>query len=173
MDNPLVQVDPGLFIWTIITFLVLLTLLAKFAWGPLLKALESRQNLIRKSLDDAQQATQELERVNQESLQILRTARVEAESIISQSRSAADSLREEIKQKARAEGAALVRNAERQIQLETARALQQIRHEAVDLSVMIASKLIGRNLSKDDNARLIDEALQQIDAPGTPSQPRG
>jgi F-type H+-transporting ATPase subunit b len=66
-----------------------------------------------------------------------------------------------------------VRNAERQIQLETARALQQIRHEAVDLSVMIASKLIGRNLSKDDNARLIDEALQQIDAPGTPSQPRG
>jgi F-type H+-transporting ATPase subunit b len=173
VDNPLVQVDPGLFIWTIVTFLVLLTLLAKFAWGPLLKALESRQNLIRKSLDDAQQATQELERVNQESLQILRTARVEAESIISQSRSAADSLREEIKQKARAEGAALVRNAERQIQLETARALQQIRHEAVDLSVMIASKLIGRNLSKDDNARLIDEALQQIDAPGTPSRPRG
>ena len=173
MDNPLVQVDPGLFIWTIVTFLVLLTLLAKFAWGPLLKALESRQNLIRKSLDDAQQATQELERVNQESLQILRTARVEAESIISQSRSAADSLREEIKQKARAEGAALVRNAERQIQLETARALQQIRHEAVDLSVMIASKLIGRNLSKDDNTRLIDEALQQIDAPGTPSRPRG
>ena len=173
MDNPLVQVDPGLFIWTIVTFLVLLTLLAKFAWGPLLKALESRQDLIRKSLDDAQRARQELERVNQESVQIVRTARAEAESVISQSRSVAESLREEIKQKARAEGAALVRNAERQIQLETARALQQIRHEAVDLSVMIASKLIGRNLSKDDNARLIDEALQQIDAPGTPSQPPG
>ena len=173
MDNPLVQVDPGLFIWTIVTFLVLLTLLAKFAWGPLLKALESRQDLIRKSLDDAQRARQELERVNQESVQIVRTARAEAESVISQSRSVAESLREEIKQKARAEGAALVRNAERQIQLETARALQQIRHEAVDLSVMIASKLIGRNLSKDDNARLIDEALQQIDGPGTPSQPRG
>jgi len=173
VDNPLVQVDPGLFIWTIVTFLVLLTLLAKFAWGPLLKALESRQDLIRKSLDDAQRARQELERVNQESVQIVRTARAEAESVISQSRSVAESLREEIKQKARAEGAALVRNAERQIQLETARALQQIRHEAVDLSVMIASKLIGRNLSKDDNARLIDEALQQIDGPGTPSQPRG
>ena len=53
MDNPLVQPDPGLFIWTIVTFLVLLTLLAKFAWGPLLEALESRQALIRKSLDDA------------------------------------------------------------------------------------------------------------------------
>ena len=165
MDNPLVQVDPGLFIWTIITFLVLLGLLAKFAWGPLLKALESRRDSIRKSLDDAQQARVELERVNQESAQIVRAARAEADAIISQTRSAAEALREEIKQKARAEGAALVRNAEREIQLETARALQQIRREAVDLSVMIASKLIGRNLSKDDNARLIEEALTQIDAP--------
>ena len=52
MDNPLVQPDPGLFIWTILTFLVLVALLAKFAWRPLLQALESRQDSIRKSLDD-------------------------------------------------------------------------------------------------------------------------
>ena len=64
MNNPLVQPDPGLFIWTILTFLVLLTLLAKFAWAPLLQALESRQDAIRKSLDDAQQAKQELERLH-------------------------------------------------------------------------------------------------------------
>jgi len=163
--NPLVQPDPGLFIWTIVTFLVLLTLLARFAWGPLLKALESRQGAIRQALDEAQQARQELERLHQESIQIIRHARAEAESIISQSRSDADRLRDEMKQKARAEGAAIVRSAERQIQLETARALQQIRHEAVDLSVTIASKLIGRNLSKEDNARLIEETLQQIEAP--------
>ncbi len=56
MDNPLVQPDPGLFIWTIVTFLVLVALLAKFAWRPLLNALESRQAAIRKSLDDAAQA---------------------------------------------------------------------------------------------------------------------
>ena len=62
MDNPLVQVDPGLYIWTIVTFLILVALLAKFAWRPLLEALEQRQDSIRKSLDDARQATQELER---------------------------------------------------------------------------------------------------------------
>ena len=56
MDNPLVQPDPGLFIWTILTFLVLLYLLRRFAWGPLLQALDSRQDTIRKSLDDAEQA---------------------------------------------------------------------------------------------------------------------
>ena len=172
-DNPLVQPDPGLFIWTIVTFLVLLSLLAKFAWRPLLQALESRQESIRKSLDDARQAKLELERLQQESVQILRQARIEAESIIARSREDAERLREELKQKARAEAEAVVKkaraeadavvkNAERQISLETARALQQIRTEAVDLSVMIASKIIQRNLSKEDNERLIDEALRQV-----------
>ncbi len=164
MDNPLVQVDPGLFIWTIVTFLVLLTVLAKFAWRPLLDALEARQNAIRKSLDDAQQAAKELERLNLESAQIISRARVDAEAIVSQSRSDGDRLREEIKQKARAEADHIVKSAERQIQLETSRALEQIRREAVDLSVMIASKIIQRNLSKEDNERLIDEALKQVEA---------
>jgi F-type H+-transporting ATPase subunit b len=160
--SPLVQPDPGLFIWTILTFLVLLGLLAKFAWRPLLQALDSRQEAIRKSLDDAQQAKLELERLHRESAQIIREARVEAESIVSRSRSDAERLKEEIKQTARAEAVTIVQNAERQIGLETQRALQQIRHEAVDLSVMIASKLIQRNLSKEDNEKLIEEALRQV-----------
>jgi F-type H+-transporting ATPase subunit b len=164
MDNPLVQPDPGLFIWTILTFLVLLGLLAKFAWRPLLQALEARQELIRKSLEEAQQARRELERVSQESAQILKESRVQAETIIAQSRSDAERLREEMRQKAKAESDTIVRNAERQIQLETGRALQQIRHEAADLSVLIASKLIQRNLSKEDNDRLIEDALTQMDA---------
>jgi F-type H+-transporting ATPase subunit b len=160
--NPLIQPDPGLFIWTIITFLVLLGLLAKFAWRPLLQALETRQESIRKSLDDARQAKQELERLHQESAQIIRQARVEADGIITRSRADSERLREEMRQKAKSEADAIVKNAERQIQLETTRALQQIRTEAVDLSVMIASKIIQRNLSKEDNERLIDEALRQV-----------
>jgi F-type H+-transporting ATPase subunit b len=164
VDNPLLRPDPGLFIWTIITFVVLLTILAKFAWGPLLRALETRQETIRKSLDDAQAAKQELERLQLESTRIIRQARVEAESIISQSRTDAGRLREEMRQKAKAEADAIVKNAGRQIQLETTRALQQIRHEAIDLSVMIASKIIQRNLSKEDNERLIEEALRQVEA---------
>jgi F-type H+-transporting ATPase subunit b len=162
MDNPLVQPDPGLFIWTILVFLVLLFALAKFAWQPLLAALESRQSSIRKALDDAAQAKKELEQLHEQSAQIIREARVEAESIIGKSRADAERLRAEMKEKARTEADAVVKNAERQIQLETTRALQQIRAEAVDLSVMIASKIIQRNLSKEDNERLIDEALKQV-----------
>ena len=163
--NPLVQPDPGLFIWTILTFLVLVTLLARFAWRPLLQALDSRQELIRKSLDDAQQAKQELERLQHESAQIIRQARIDAEAVVAQSRSDAAKLREEMRQKAKAEADGIVRNAERQIQLETQRALQQIRKEAVDLSVMIASKILRRNLTKEDNEKLIEEALKQVDSP--------
>jgi F-type H+-transporting ATPase subunit b len=162
--NPLVQPDPGLFIWTILTFLVLMALLAKFAWRPLLEALEGRRATIVKALDDAQRAQQELERLQRESAAIVNAARVDAEAIVSRSRADADQLREELKQKARAEAAAIVKNAEKQIQMETARALQQIRSEAVDLSVTIASKILQRNITKADNEGLIQETLKQVDA---------
>jgi len=162
MNNPLVQVDPGLFIWTIATFLVLLTLLAKFAWRPLLKSLAAREETIRTSLADAEKARQELERLNQQSEAIVRQARVDAEAIVGASRADAERLRGELRTKARAEADVIVKNAERQIQLETARALEQIRHEAADLSVAIASKIIQRNLKKEDNERLIEEALGQL-----------
>ena len=164
MDNPLVQPDPGLFIWTILTFLVLVALLARFAWRPLLEALERRQATIVQSLDDAQRARQELERLQRESVQMMAAARNEAEAIIARSRSDAEALREELKQKARSEAATIVKNAERQIQLETARAIQQIRHEAVDLSVAIASKILRRQVSREDNEALIQEALKQAES---------
>jgi F-type H+-transporting ATPase subunit b len=162
MNNPLVQVDPGLYVWTILTFLVLLTLLAKFAWGPLLQALAAREETIRKALGDAEKARQELERLNQESEAIIRQARVEGESIIGASRADAERLRSELREKARAEADGILKNAERQIQLETARALEQIRREAADISVAIASKLIQRNITKEDNERLIEDALKQL-----------
>jgi F-type H+-transporting ATPase subunit b len=163
MDNPLVQPDPGLYIWTIATFLVLAGLLAKFAWRPLLDALDSRQRAIRQSLDDAKQAKVELERLQTESARILAQARSDAEAIMSRTRADAERFREELKDKARAEAATLVKNAEHQIALETSRALQQIRHEAVDLSVAIASKVLQRTVSREDNERLIEETFRQLE----------
>jgi F-type H+-transporting ATPase subunit b len=171
MDNPLVQPDPGLYIWTILTFLVLLALLAKFAWRPLLDALERRQDAIRKSLDDARKAREELERLQAESQRILDEARARAAAILSQTEHDAMRLRDELKQKAQAEAASVLKNAERQIAQETARALQQIRHEAVDLSIAIASKLLERHVSREDNERLIEATFQQIEAGPKPSGP--
>jgi F-type H+-transporting ATPase subunit b len=169
MNNPLVQPDPGLAIWAIITFLVLLFFLAKFAWRPLLGMLEARRETIRKSLEDAQQARRELEQVTQESARIIKNAYAEAESIVSKSRVDAEALREELKQKSRADAEAILREAKRQIETETGRALRQIRSEVADLSVAVASKLIQRNFSKEDNKALIDETLRQMESGPRPS----
>ena len=163
MNNPLVQPDPGLFIWTIATFLVLVFLLGKFAWKPLLQALEGRQEAIKKSLEDADRAKQELTRLQTESTKIIEQARVDAESILTKTRSDADRLREDLKVKAKEEADTIIRNAEQQIQLQTRQAMQQIRQQVADISVMVASKLLERNLATEDNDRLIAETLKQIE----------
>jgi F-type H+-transporting ATPase subunit b len=163
VNNPLVQPDPGLFIWTIVTFLVLVFLLRRFAWGPLLAALERRNAVIAGAVDDARTAKEELERVRKDAAEVLAQARVDGQALIVRARADADQFRAEMREKAVAEAAALGRNAERQIQAETARALVQIRREAVDLSVAIASKLLIRNISAADNAQLVEDTIRQIE----------
>jgi len=162
MNNPLVQPDPGLYIWTIVTFLVLLGLLARYAWRPLLDALEKRELAIRQSLDDARQAKEELQKVQVESQRILAEARAEAGAIVSRTRSDAARFGDEMKQKARTDAEALIKHAERQIEMQTARAVETIRHEAVDLSVAIATKILRRDISKEDNERLIQDTLKEM-----------
>ncbi len=164
MDNPLVQPDPGLFLWTILTFLVLLVLLAKFAWKPLLALLDRREEMIRQSLDDAEKAKQELQRLQQESKEILSKARVEAQSILAKSRSEAEKLKGELRQEAKVQADSILRDAEKQIQVETEKAIAVIKNEVVDLSLLVASKLIKKNLSKEDNQSLIEESLKQVES---------
>ena len=162
--NPLVQPDPGLYIWTIVTFLLLLVAFNKVAWKPLKATLQAREASIRQALDDARQAKEELARLQAESSRMLAETRVEADAILTRTREDANRFRDELKQKAQAEAANVVKNAQRQIELETARALQQIRTEAADFSVAIASKILQRSVSKEDNERLIEETFKQIES---------
>jgi F-type H+-transporting ATPase subunit b len=163
VDNPLVQVDPGLYIWTIITFIVLLVLLRKFAWQPLLKALDDRQKTIARAVDDARQAREQLERAQQDSNKVLAQARVEAEELLNRARVDAEQFRQELKTKAAAEAANIGKEAERTIQREAAKAIDQIRREAVDLSVAIASKLIRREIKASDQDVLLSETVKEIE----------
>ena len=160
--NPLLQVDPGLYIWTIIIFLGLLWAFSKLAWKPLRATLNAREDSIRKSLDDARQAREELQQLRAESARMLAEARAEADTILTRTREDANLFRDEMKVKAHAEASGIVKNAEQRIEMETARALQQIRAEAVEFSVAIASKILQRNVSKEDNERLIEETFRQI-----------
>jgi len=165
VNNPLTQVDPGLYIWTILTFMALLALLTKYAWKPLLKALDDRQQTIAAAVEDSRKAREQLERTQQDSAKLLAEARVEADALIARVRVDAERFRQELRDKAAAEAETITRNAERQVQRETAKAVEIIRRETVDLSVAIASKLLRRQVSADDQDVLLQEALKEIGRP--------
>ena len=162
MNNPLVQLDPGLFVWTILTFLLLLTVLTKFAWNPLLKMLKEREELIRSSLEDAEKAQTELAKLNAEGEKIINKARAEAQEILSQCKSSAATLKDETLKDAKEKAKVIADNAEKQILVEKEKAIEEIKSEVVNLSLSVAEKLIKKNISVEDNKALIDESLSQV-----------
>jgi ATP synthase, F0 subunit b len=143
--------------------LIVVMVLGKFAGGRVLGLLREREAFIHDALSNAKRDRDEAEARLKEYAAKLQTAHAEAATIVEDARRDAERLREEIRQRAKSDADKLLTNAERQIQLQTSLALEQIRREAVDLSVMIASKIIQRNLTKEDNERLIDEALKQVE----------
>ena len=161
-SNPLVQLDPGLFIWTILTFLILFFVLSKFAWKPMLTLLESRENTIKSSLEDAEKAKQELERLNAESEAIISEARSEAQSIRVEAKSAAEKIKADIMAQAGEDAKKLRDETEKQIQVEKDKAIGEIRQEVVGLTITVAEKIIRKNLSKEDNQDLIEDSLKNL-----------
>ena len=161
MNNPLVQLDAGLYVWTILTFLLLFFLLTKFAWKPLLKALSEREEKIRSSLEKADEAQQKLERLSAEGEEIIGKARAEAQSIVSDGKVAAERVRDEIETKAKEKANTIVARAEKQITAEKEQAISDIRGEVAALSIQVAEKLIRKNLSKKENMALIKESLDK------------
>ncbi len=155
--------DLGNAIWTLVIFVIVVLVLGKFAWGPVLGLLQQREEFIHRALSEAKRDRDEAELRLKEYAAKLQSAHVEAGTIVEDARRDAERLREEVRQRAKSEADKMVANAQRQIQLETGRALDQIRREAVDLSVMIASKILQRNISKADNEQLIDDALKQVE----------
>lgn len=162
MENPLVRIEPGLFIWTVVTFLALLGVLAKFVWRPLMDALDRRENKIRESLEDAEKAKEELERLQHEAEKIIANARGEAQTIVAEGKVAAERTKDDILQTARDKAAQIVVQAEKQIEAEKDEALREIRSGVVELSIQVAEKLIRRNLSREDNLAIIDESLNKL-----------
>ena len=161
-ENPLTAVTPGLYIWTIITFLLLFYVLAKFAWKPLLSMLEERENLIKSSLNDAKTAREELEKINIESEAIITKARTDAQSILSDGKVAAEKIKDDTLAKAKEEANKIKEDAKLQIKAEKDKAISEIKKEVVDLSITVAEKLIDKNINEKDNASLIEESLNKI-----------
>ncbi len=162
----LFSVDPGLMIWTVGTFLVLLFVLTRYAWKPLLGALDAREQGIRASIDEANRLRDESRELVETNRAQLAEARREAQAIVADSRDAAERVRREIEERARAEGKDLIERARREIDQQKQVAIQELRRESVDLAMGAASKLIGRNLDSEADRALVASYLQDLGGTG-------
>jgi F-type H+-transporting ATPase subunit b len=164
LAGSLLDPEPGLMVWTVVTFAVLLAVLWKFAWRPLLNALEHREKTIQSAVESAQKLKDEAQKLMEEYQRQLNQAREEARAIVDEGRRDADVLRKDIEEKAHEQARQAVERAQREIALASDKAIDQLRREAVNLSIEMASKLIKQKLSAKDHQDLVRTALQEIEA---------
>jgi F-type H+-transporting ATPase subunit b len=162
-SNPLIQVTPGLMIWTIVCFGFTLFVLKRWAFGPIQKLIDERRERIRQALEEADNARVEARKLLEEHRKLIGEARRQAEEIRADVRREAEAGRERVREETEADRKRRLEETKRQIEAETARALSQIRQEVAELTLLAASKVTGKVLDSADQRRLIDEAISSLD----------
>jgi F-type H+-transporting ATPase subunit b len=159
----LVSPNVGLMIWTLLAFGITLFLLNKLAFPRIAEALDKRRRVIEESIEQAQRAKQEADSLLEEYRARLREAREQADDIVVRARKAAEALADEAKVAATKQREELLAAARRDIEAETRRALEEIRKEVADLTLIATEKVTRKSLTPDDHRRLIEEALGEVD----------
>jgi F-type H+-transporting ATPase subunit b len=159
----LVSPNVGLMIWTLIVFGISLYLLRKLAFPRIAEALDKRQHMIEESIDTAERTKSEAEQLLQEYRERLAEARQQADEIVARARKAGEVHEREATEAARRKREELLEQTRRDIEGETQRAIQEIRNEVADLTVRATEKVTRKTLTPDDQRRLVDEALGELD----------
>ena len=159
----LVQPNVGLMLWTLLAFGVTLYVLSKLAFPKISEQLDKRQRAIEESIEHAERTKHEADELLQEYRERLKEAREQAEDIVARARKAADRLEDEAKADAKKTRDEMMADTRREIEFETRRAIDEIRREVADLTVLATEKVTRKTLDDDDHKRLIDEALQEFD----------
>lgn len=159
--------DPkaGLMVWTLLIFVFLLVVLSKYAYKPLLAAVEAREAALEKALGDAKRDRDAAAVLLAEQQKALAEARAEMQKALNDGRTAAESLRTEMLEKVKAEGADMLDRTRREMQAEKDKAVTELRREAIDLAISGASKVIGRNLDSVTDRALVESFLSGLEAP--------
>lgn len=160
--SALVVPDPGMVIWTWLVFFLVFFLLRKIAWKPILKSLEEREESIKKSIGDAEEANRSLERAMQEQRTLIDEGRRKAADAISDARDDATATADEITENAKKDSEKTIAEARAEIIREQKNALAELRSEIDNLSVMVASKLLDADLDNDRNRGLVKEYMTGI-----------
>ena len=161
--NALIEVVPGLMIWTIVCFAIAFWVLKRYAFGPIQKTIDERRDRIRQSLAEADNARAEARRLLEEHRKLIGQAREDAEEIRAEVRRDAEAARERVREETEADRQRRLEETRRQIEAETARSLAQIREEVAELTLAATAKVTGKVLDGSDQRRLIDEAISSLD----------
>lgn len=155
--------EGGLMIWTLAIFLVLLLLLSRFAFRPLLAAVEAREKSLQDAIDAARRDREGAQRLLEEQQRNLDASRAEAQQLIVQGRQAGERLRADMLEQTRAEQQQMLERARREIGAERDRAIAELRKEAVELAILGAGRVIDRNLDDKTNRQLVESFLSSLD----------
>ena len=161
-ESALLRFEPGLMIWTIIIFVVLLIVLRKFAWGPLLAALDEREQNIKEALEQAQKTQRETELVLAENQRRTDEGFKKAEEIVQQARQEAEQMRQKMLEEAKAESRRVTEQGLRRIEAEQRAAMEEIRKVAGDLAIQAAGRLIQVSLSDQQQREIVDKFLADV-----------
>jgi F-type H+-transporting ATPase subunit b len=162
-SSGLIQVVPGLMIWTLIAFGITFFVLRRFAFGPIQKTIDERRARIQKAVEEADNARAEARELLEQHRQLISQAKGEAEQILTEARRIGDSQIERVKNEAETERQRRLEETRRQIEAETKRSLDQIRTEVADLTLAATARVTGKVLDSEDQRRLIDEAIAELD----------
>ncbi len=158
----LTSINPGLTLWAAITFLVLLVVLSKFAWGPIVKMLDERTATIHDAIDSARKERAEAERMLAEQKESLVRATRDAAELAKRNQQEVETLRQELTARARKEADELVSGARKQIIEEKSKAVAELRGMAADLAIDAASRLIKSSLDEKSQRQLVEDYLRQL-----------
>jgi F-type H+-transporting ATPase subunit b len=162
-SNALIQVTPGLMIWTVVCFLITLWVLKRYAFGPIQKTIDERRERIRQAIGEADKAREEARGLLEEHRKLIGRAKSDAEEILAEARKVAEANERRMRDETEADRQRRLEETRRQIEAETRRALEQIRAEIADLSLLAATKVTRKALDDEDHRRLIEEAVGELD----------
>ena len=159
----LIDVVPGLMIWTLICFAITFFVLKRFAFGPIQKTIDERRDRIRKAVEEADNARKEARDLLEQHKQLMGQAKGEAAGILAEARKVAEAQIKRVKDESEVERHRRLEETKRQIEAETKRSLDQIRSEVADLTLAATARVTGKVLDAEDQRRLIDEAIAELD----------
>ncbi len=154
--------NPGLIVWTLVTFVLLVVILRKFAWKPLLESLQKREDTVRGALERAEHAKQEAERLLEENRKQLARAEADAQRILNEGRELGEKLKAEIVEKANQQSRRLTEQAKQEIERDKEAALAQLRGEVANLAIKAAEKILDETLDEKKHGAIVDSYLKNL-----------